>query len=201
MTKWVSRYGVLERITRYYESQDNICSRGKKGRTIVREKPGLSPAVFSRHLLGSSAFLRLEDISLNIPPISEEVVQVAMDEELEGAYMELEATLTVAMREGLKRGSKRLLSAYLINLLAYPDRPFDNDPITQVIDGEEILVAIPIELPKKKIYNKEKQLVEFVKQEKSQGRKVFVYCQYTDTRDMTGRLKEILGNELSLIHI
>ena len=195
LTKWISRYGVLERVTKHYESEDNLYSRGRKGRTTVRERPGLSPAVFSRHLLGNTAFLRLEDISLSLPAITEEVVQVAMDEELENAYRELESVLANAMKAELTRGSKKLLSTYLINLLAYPDKPFDNKPITQIINEEEILIARPTELAKTKIYSKEKQLVRLVKKEKSQGRKVFVFCQYTGIRDMTGRLKEILTDE------
>jgi len=195
LSKWVSRYGVLERITRHYEDEDNRCSKGKKSRTVLREKPGLSPAVFSRHLLSSSVFLRLEDISVNLPPLSEEVVQVKMDEELEEAYKELENKLASVMRAELQRGSKKLLSVYLINLLAYPDSPFECKSITQDRDGVEVLIAVPQSLLKSKIYNKERQLIKLVKEEKSQNRKVFVYCQYTGTRDMTGRLKEILSNE------
>ena len=38
---FVNRYGVLERITKYYPGDDNICSKGKKGTTVTREK---SPA-------------------------------------------------------------------------------------------------------------------------------------------------------------
>jgi len=195
LSKWVSRYGVLERITRHYEDEDNRCSRGRKGRTVVREKPGLSPAVFSRHLLSNSVFLRLEDISVNLPTFTEEVIQVNMDEELEDAYRELENTLASAMRSELQRGSKKLLSIYLINLLAYPDSPFDCKPITKKVHEGEVFIAIPANLPKSKIYNKERQLIELVKEEKSQGRKTFVYCQYTGTRDMTGRLKDLLVNE------
>jgi len=118
-----------------------------------------------------------------------------MDEELEDAYRELENTLASAMRAELQRGSKKLLSVYLINLLAYPDSPFDCKQITKKVDEEEVLIAIPANLPKTKIYNKERQLIELVKEEKSQGRKTFVYCQYTGTRDMTGRLKGLLVNE------
>ena len=195
LSRWVSRYGVLEKITRHYEDEDNRCSRGKKGKTVVREKPGLSPAVFSRHLLSNSVFLRLEDISVNLPPLTEEVIQINMDEELEDAYRELENTLASAMRSELQRGSKKLLSVYLINLLAYPDSPFDCKPIMKKGGEKEALIAIPANLPKTKIYNKEKQLIELAKDEKSQNRKIFVYCQYTGTRDMTGRLKGLLANE------
>ena len=61
---FVNRYGVLERITKYYPGDDNICSKGKKGTTVTREKPGVSPAIFSNHLMGSTVFLHLQDIAL-----------------------------------------------------------------------------------------------------------------------------------------
>jgi len=108
---------------------------------------------------------------------------------------ELENTLASAMRSELQRGSKKLLSVYLINLLAYPDSPFDCKPIMKKVGEKESLITIPANLPKTKIYNKERQLIELAKEEKSQNRKIFVYCQYTGTRDMTGRLKGLLANE------
>jgi hypothetical protein len=43
---FISRYGVLERITRYYPGDDNVCSRGRKGPTLTREKPGVSRQSF-----------------------------------------------------------------------------------------------------------------------------------------------------------
>ena len=47
---FISRYGVLERVTRYYPGDDNVCSKGRKGPTVTREKPGSKPG----HLLESS---------------------------------------------------------------------------------------------------------------------------------------------------
>ncbi len=73
---FANRYGVVERVTRYYPGDDNICSKGKKGTTVTREKPGVSPAIFSNHLMGSTVFLHLQDIALDLPELKEEVVPV-----------------------------------------------------------------------------------------------------------------------------
>lgn len=194
IAKWMARYGVLERITRS-NPEDNICSRGKKKNTIIKKKPGISPMVFSNYLMDKCVFLHLADIALDLPAITEEVVQVGMDEELEDAYRKLENDLLVAVREALQHGSKALLGTYLNALLSYPDRPFDNNIITDPNpEKKERIIAIPQELPKNKTYNKEEQLVKLVTSELKTGRRVFIYCQYTNTKDVTGRLKEILHN-------
>jgi SNF2 family DNA or RNA helicase len=194
IAKWMARYGVLERITRS-NPEDNICSKGKKKNTIIKKKPGISPMVFSNYLMEKCVFLHLADIALDLPAITEEVVQVWMDEELEDAYRKLENDLLVAVREALQHGSKALLGTYLNALLSYPDRPFDNNIITDPNpEKKERIIAIPRELPKNKTYNKEEQLVKLVTSELKTGRRVFIYCQYTNTKDVTGRLKEILHN-------
>jgi SNF2 family DNA or RNA helicase len=199
ISEWMSRYGVLEKITKY-SAEDNTCSRGRKKSTILKRKPGISPMVFSNHLMEKSAFLHLADIALELPAISEQVVCIEMDPELESAYSELEAELASAMKAALMQGSKRLLGAYLNSLLCYPDKPFDNPPITDPrtrdlpIENQEI-IAIPTELSRAKTYSKEEQLAEIAKTEAKSGRKCFVFATYTGTKDITPRLKDILERE------
>ncbi|MBW1947847.1 MAG: ATP-dependent helicase, partial [Deltaproteobacteria bacterium] len=128
VSRWMEKYGVLERVTKTYP-RDNVYSKGKKGRTVLKRKPGVSPTVFSKHLLNKSLFLDLEDIATDLPPISEEVRGIEMDEELEDAYLDLEGKLNSAVKDALNRGSRALLGTYVNALLSYPDRPFDNEPI------------------------------------------------------------------------
>jgi len=187
---FISRYGVLERVTRYYPGDDNVCSKGRKGPTVTREKPGVSPAIFSNHLMGSTVFLNLEDIALDLPELTEEVVPVEMDGDLADAYHELEHKVGAAMREMLVKGSRKLLGTYLNSLLCYPDRPFQNEPI--IYPGTDRIIAQPAALPESRIYGKEHHLLNIVHQELAQGRRCFVYCVYTNTRDITARLKDIL---------
>jgi superfamily II DNA or RNA helicase len=199
ISEWMSRYGVLEKITKY-DSEDNSCSKGKKISSVMKRRPGISPMVLSNHLLGKCAFIHLSDIALDLPEISEQVVSIAMEPELEAAYMKLEHQLAKAMKEALVMGSKRLLGAYLNNLLSYPDKPFGNspiiDPLTKGLPPEkQKVIAVPAELSREKTYAKERQLAELVKAEARQGRKCFVFAQYTGTKDITPRLKETLERE------
>lgn len=189
---WMGRYGVLERITRTYP-QDNKFSKGKKNNTHLKRKPGISPLVFSRHLLNKTIFLGLEDIAPDLPAFNEEVHGVAMDDELRDAYGELEDKLYSAVREALSRGSKALLGTYVNALLSYPDRPFDNECILDPRTCE--IIAEPEELPKDKVYAKEQLLIDLVKNSLSDGRKVFTYAQYTGTKDVTTRLQKLLLDE------
>jgi SNF2 family DNA or RNA helicase len=157
---------------------------------VTREKPGVSPAIFSNHLMGSTVFLNLEDIALDLPDLTEEVVPVEMDGDLAEAYQELEQKVGTAMREMLVKGSRKLLGTYLNSLLCYPDRPFHNEPI--IYPGTDRIIAQPAPLPEDRIYGKEEHLLNIVSQELAQGRRCFVYCVYTNTRDITSRLKDIL---------
>jgi SNF2 family DNA or RNA helicase len=157
---------------------------------VTREKPGVSPAIFSNHLMGSTVFLNLEDIALDLPELTEEVVPVEMDGDLADAYHELEHKVGNAMREMLVKGSRKLLGTYLNTVLCYPDRPFRNEPI--IYPGTDRIIAQPAYLSETRMYRKERQLLDIVHQELSQNRRCFVYCLYTNTRDITARLKEIL---------
>jgi SNF2 family DNA or RNA helicase len=192
ISKWMARYGVLERITRSYPV-DNVLSKGKRSNTTIKRKSGISPMIFSRHLLDKCAFINLEDISADLPPISEDVVRIQMDDELQEGYGDLEARLSSAVKSALTKGSKALLGTYLNTLLAYPDRPFGNEPV--VYPGTNEVIAVPQNLPEDRIYNKEKELIDLVKKEVSQNRKVFTYCQYTGVKDITSRLQELFYNE------
>jgi len=188
---FVNRYGVLERVTRYYPGDDNVCSKGKKGSTVTREKPGVSPAIFSNHLMGSTVFLHLQDIALDLPELSEEVVPVNMQDDQAAGYNDLESRIGSEMKRLLAMGSRRLLGSYLNTLLCYPDRPFNNEPVVDPANGN--IIAEPTNLPLDRIYPKEHELLRIVCEEISYGRRCFVYCTYTNTKDVTGRLKDILG--------
>jgi hypothetical protein len=113
-----------------------------------------------------------------------------MDDDLADAYHALEDKVGSAMRKLLVTGSRKLLGTYLNTLLCYPDRPFQNEPI--VNPGTDKVIAWPTPLPENRIYGKEQRLIDIVRGELSQGRRCFVYCVYTNTKDVTARLKDIL---------
>ncbi len=198
--KWVSRYGIVERITRRNGDDDSYedgrSSRRRSYRTRVVEKPGVSPAVLF-HLIRNTAFLRLTDVASGLPAYTEEVRLVGLETGLPGEpsqssyYRKLAGELEAAVRQALATGSKRLLGAYLQSLLAYPDACTKGE---QVIDpgSGEVIAAVP-PLPADRHYPKEEALLELVESERRLGRRVLVYITHTASRDISTRLESVLG--------
>jgi hypothetical protein len=83
-------------------------------------------------------------------------------------------------------------------LLAYPDLPFGWGPIgyhevaRDGRPGRFVTVVVPPELPQDVIRPKERALIELVDAERSQGRKAWVFVQYTDRHDVEARLEGLL---------
>ena len=190
-------YGLLEKIT-VIEPTDNACSEARVTKR-VRRRPGASPLLFGRFLMSLGAFISLEDISEALPPYREEVVSVEMDPPLKAAYKKLEEDVKVALKE--HRGNQSVMSVALNALLLYPDRPFhlgnlygwEFDPETQ--RRERFLIAETSNLREDFAYAKECRLAREVKAELAQGRRCQIYAVYTQKRDVTRRLEQILTNE------
>jgi hypothetical protein len=190
-------YGLLEKIT-VIEPEDNSCSEARVTKR-VRRRPGASPLLFGRFLMSLGAFISLEDISEALPPYREEVVSVEMDPPLKEAYKKLEEDVKKALKE--HRGNQSVMSVALNALLLYPDRPFhlgdlhgwEFDPETQ--RREKFLISATPDLSEDQVYAKERRLVEEVKAELTRGRRCQIYAVYTQKRDVTRRLEQILLNE------
>ena len=97
-----------------------------------------------------------------------------MDPDQRKVYETFEAELKNALNDELRKGSKKLLGAYLQSLLAYPDTPWKNESIYRFEQKNgspiKILVAEAKALSEKRIYPKEKRLIELCLKEKALGR-------------------------------
>ncbi|RPJ05946.1 MAG: hypothetical protein EHM36_07620, partial [Deltaproteobacteria bacterium] len=120
------------------------------------------------------------------------ITGIEMEPAQKQAYNEFQDELVTALREALRRGDKSLLSKYLQGLLCYPEQPWNGEIVR---DKAGDIVAMAAKLPEDMIYPKEAKLIGIIKKERSEGRKVLVYCSHTDTRDMTERLKTLLLRE------
>jgi hypothetical protein len=190
-------YGVLEKVTTI-EPADNTCSKARVSKRIKR-KPGASPLMFGQHLMHLAAFVSLEDISSELPPYTEEVISVPMDEALSTAYKTLEEDVKAAIRE--HHGNHSVLNAGLNALLLYPDRPwgigelygYEYDP--DAGRRERFTIACTPDLDQDCIRPKERRLIELVKAEVNAGRRCHSYAVYTQKRDVTRRLERILAQQ------
>ena len=207
-SRWIQRYGFLEQSIGKSDDDDAADGRSSKRRSyrkVVRERPGLAPSALF-HLIGNTVFLRLADVASGLPSYEEQVMLSSLDSEPDpkakspegvsysqrSAYADLEATMRSALKSALSQGSKRLLSAYLQSLLAYPDGCTRGETVFDPeSDEENVLVQLP-PLTEEKLYPKEQALIDLVAQERMAGRRVLVYVTHTGTRDITGRMQAFL---------
>lgn len=189
ISKWIDHYGIWERVTKSNENayDDNAQSKGRKYRYAPREKPGISPVILPKYLLDRTVFIRLSDIAIDLPSLREEIVDVEMNEEQKDAYNDFYDNLRSVLLAELKRGNKSLLAVYLQSLLTYPDRCTVGE---QVYNKEDILIATAPALNSDILYPKEQAIIDLIKKEKAEGRRVLVFCTHTNRRDVTARLQE-----------
>ena len=197
--RWITRYGFEEYTIGKPDDEtveDGRNSRRRKYRKVVRERPGLVPSALF-HIIGNTVFLRLADVASGLPPYEEQVMLSSMDSEEDStgysqrsAYNTVFDELRKRLAVALKAGSKRLLATYLQTLLAYPDGCTRGETVFDP-RSEDIIVQVP-PLSEEKLYPKEKALVDLVAAERMEGRRVLVYATHTGTRDITGRMDDIL---------
>ena len=197
--RWIERYGFVEHSIGKPDDEsmeDGRNSRRKKFRKVVRERPGLAPSALF-HLIGNTVFLRLSDVASGLPDYTEQILLSSMDAEKDhtgysqrSAYDTVFEELRKELAEALKSGSKRLLATYLQTLLAYPDGCTKGETVFDPRSGDVIVQVPP--LSESKLYPKEQALIDLVAAERMEGRRVLVYVTHTWTRDITGRMDDIL---------
>lgn len=186
---FIERYGVLEKITTITE-EDGSTTKAKK-RTIVKEKPGISPLLLVKMLLSNAAFMRLADCMEHLQPYEEDVIELAMHPQMAEYYREFEETLKAALKEALSRGDYSLLGGYLHALLSYPERIHQGIEVRHPHTKELVAYgpSIDDEMPK------EEELISIIKHELAEKRKVLVYIENSDRTDITPRLVKMMEEE------
>ena len=197
--RWIQRYGFEEHTVGKPGNdsvEDGRFSRRRKYRKVVRERPGLVPSALF-HIIGNTVFLRLVDVASGLPSYEEQVMLSSMDSEEDAtgysqrsAYNTVYEELRLKLAEALKAGSKRLLATYLQTLLAYPDGCTRGETVFDPRSGDVIVQVPP--LSEERLYPKEKALIDMVAAERMEGRRVLVYATHTGTRDITGRMDDML---------
>ena len=197
--RWIKRYGFEEHTIGKPDDgavEDGRNSRRRKFRKVVREKPGLVPSALF-HIIGNTVFLRLADVASGLPDYDEQILLSGMDTEADAtgysqrsAYNHVFGKLRKKLTDALKSGSKRLLATYLQTLLAYPDGCTRGETVFDPRTGDVIAQVPP--LSEEKTYPKEQALIDLVAAERMEGRRVLVYVTHTGTRDITGRMDDIL---------
>jgi hypothetical protein len=83
--RWARAYGLLESVRKRkagdeLSDEDGTFTGNRRYRDQAHEIPGVSPAIITR-LLHNSIFLNLKDLGIELPPYTEEVVELDMEDE------------------------------------------------------------------------------------------------------------------------
>jgi hypothetical protein len=126
--RWAGAYGVLESVRKRRagdetSDEDGTFTGNRRYREQAHEIPGVSPAIITR-LLHNSIFLNLKDLGVELPPYTEEVVELDMDSEHGRQYRGMESIL-----RHMARSDPRYLSLWLQWALSRPNSAFRDEVV------------------------------------------------------------------------
>ena len=182
-TEFDKEYGVIQTTYEEVEQEYNSNRRTVQSRTSTRLLPGVSPLVYSRFLMEYAVFLSLTDMGKDLPEYEEIPIPLSMPEEVEKEYERVESVLKDVLKND-RKAAKKILSAYLNLLTAYPDQPYGHKPIYHPIDGHKIVEPADTVSPDT-LLPKDETVLEIVERKINAGEKVLVYTNWTrlDTQD------------------
>ena len=186
-----AEYGVVENT--YEEDEARLCGQpqGPQAKDENQAAAGVSPLVYSRFLLEQTAFLSLSDMGKDLPDYEEIPIPLDMEEEVAEEYRRIESILRKILKTGGK-AARRILSAYLNLLTAYPDQPYDQPPILDPDSGEPLVE--PLDMGDfDTVGAKEQAVLDIVRRKVAQGERVLVYTSWTRTDSQQKLLKLLTG--------
>jgi hypothetical protein len=143
--RWVQKYGILEyKIRRDEEGKPVSAQNAQRLQTADAgvEKPGILPGIY-QELLPSTIFGKLADMGFSLPPFSEQIVPLEMDEDHARQYHWLHDTLLDHIRAGLSSFDSRriheawaLMSVWIQNTLSRPNSAFRKELVRWKPDPE-----------------------------------------------------------------
>ena len=186
------QYGVLEEMYEEDTIEYNSTSKSRKRKVRERFLPGVSPIVYSRFLLESAVFLSLNDMGKELPDYEEIPIPCTMLPEVKKEYDTLQNNFRHLMRQAPRIG-KRVMSAYLNLLSAYPDQPYGHEPVRNPFVDEEGMnvLSSPKDIGSADdLQPKDEVLLDLIDQKIQAGERVIVYTAWVrlDTQERLHKL-------------
>lgn len=192
---FVKKYGTLQAVTPLKDERRSYYSRGKAEikDSEFKEIEGINPIVFTKYLASNSIFATLDDLKDELPQINEMYIPI---KPLDQQYY-----ATKNLFEDIKKANCFNSKMYIDSIVKhYINNPVEWEGI-EITNGDNPRTVYPKNLYIEENLPKEDKLIEIVKQEYSEGRKVWIYCDFNNGGDyMKGtpipkKLKKILENE------
>ncbi len=185
-----------------------IDSNGSKRRTVkVEELPQINDRIVS-FLAPFTTWFSMEDLNVEMPEFHEFIEIVDMDKEIEDQFKEWSERVNQAatMVKNFNLMHFKASSHYRVNNPTFNYEQiikgkqvvneYDPDQEDQDIILQDVEYNIPyIPLPTSFRSNKDKKLIQLVKSELAEGRRVMVYGVYNQSTGIYSRLEEILREE------
>ena len=198
------QYGVMEELYEEDTAAYNSTSKSKKKRK-VRERflPGVSPIVYSRFLLENAVFLGLNDMGKELPDYEEIPIPCTMLPEVKKEYDTLQNRFRYLMSKEPRIG-KRVMSAYLNLLSAYPDQPYGHEPIRNPFVEEEGMnvLSAPKDIGSADdLQPKDEVLLDLIDRKLQEGERVIVYTAWVrlDTQERLHKLLTEKGVKAAIL--
>jgi hypothetical protein len=195
--RFVEHHGLQETITHVKSSDRYHSTYGYSRENVrVREIPGVSPGMVTL-LLPNTAFLKLADMDVALPPYVEERLPIPLDERLAEGVQQIDHIYDDAVKLA-RAGNPGLLSSWLYASLAWLDCPVDERIEARDKEGHLVgtypidgLLAQNDDLPED-LLAKDQALLDLIAAELAQERGVGVYFAQVNRRDWMGRIQKLL---------
>ncbi|MCU6790201.1 helicase-related protein, partial [Agathobaculum ammoniilyticum] len=186
-------YGVTEDTYEVTEGGYNSNRRTAKRKKRSRQKPGVSPLVYSRFLLENGVFLSLMDMGKDLPEYEEIPVPLRLPENQQRAYDDLEHAFHGIFKDRSREGRKlaqKLLSVSLNLMMAYPDQPYGHEPVLHPVTRDPLVVPQSSGGPDEET-EKDRQTLDIIRRKVDCGERVLLYVNWVRLDSRT-RLKRFL---------
>lgn len=185
-----AEYGVIQNTYVEEEPEYHSNRRTVQSKKNTRLLPGVSPLVYSRFLLEKAAFLSLSDMKADLPEYEEIPIALEMPPAVKEEYQRIETILKIVLKHD-KKAARKVLSAYLNLLTAYPDQPYDQKPVYHPLIGEPIVTPADTAAPGV-LLPKDQEVLNIVSRKLEAGERVLIYTNWTRL-DTQQRLQKLLS--------
>lgn len=177
ITRFIKDHGTL------IEKDISISYHNRSGTKQVpvpaREHPGISHGI-SGTMLPGTAYLKLEDMGINIPKPKQIIVPAPMTDGMKAIYLKLVNTIKPELAASLSKGSKAMLSTYIWTLQGWPNAVHRGVTVSDP-KGNVLLTVPPApDHPNPKLQN----LITDLTNDKQEGRRGLIFFQQTMTLDI-----------------
>lgn len=188
---FIRKYGIQKGVIKVDE-HGKVSGRVDLPTSAFKEVEGINPVVFAKFLSKNFIMVNtLQELDLPMPNLIEKYVPIEPDRELMNTYDDF----YVRVEQANVFMAKMLKASIFKN---YINNPYNWKPVEISVDGGSVEV-LPQVLDREKIpyLTKDYELLEIIKQEKSEGRKCFLFTdfaeggKYINTEEIKGKTKEI----------